>query len=42
MESDRPIDGSRGFSCECNGGADIILREDGGGRDISLRFSVIL
>jgi hypothetical protein len=41
-EADRSTDDCRGFSLECNGGAEIILRDEGGGRDIILLFSAIL
>ena len=41
-EADRSRDDCREFSLECNGGAEIIFRDDGGGRDIILLFSAIL
>ena len=42
IEADRSIDPLREVSRECNGGAEIIFRDDGGGRDIILLFSAIL
>lgn len=41
-EADRSMDDCREFSLECNGGAEMIFREEGGGRDIILLFSAIL
>jgi len=41
-EADRSRDNCRELSFECNGGAEIIFRDDGGGRDIILLFSAIL
>ena len=44
-DSDRPRDNCRSWvlSRECiNGGAEMMFRDDGGGRDIILLFSAIL
>jgi hypothetical protein len=41
-EADRSMDDCREFSLECNGGAEMIFRDEGGGRDIILLFSAIL
>ena len=41
-EADRSMVDCREVSLKCNGGAEIIFRDDGGGRDIILLFSAIL
>jgi hypothetical protein len=41
-EFERSRESSPGFSRECNGGAEMICRDDGGGRDNIFLFSAIL